>query len=192
MSTELVVVNPATGELLEHLDQQPPETLADALAAIRTRQDEAARMAGALEGELRRRLAMRGRKLAVYGTWEVEAQGTRESVWDADELEGAIDALIAEGTVRAAEVVDIITRPPVVSRSKAKALASRLDGDNRALINAACSWRDKPGKLTLTRSVELPTVDEHGELVREAPLDPPPNPQTSPAPPALDLADLFA
>ena len=78
MSTELVVVNPATGELLEHLDQQPPETLADALAAIRSRQDDAARMAAALEGELRRRLAMRGRKMAVYGTWEIEAQGTRE------------------------------------------------------------------------------------------------------------------
>jgi hypothetical protein len=158
--TDIEAANPITGEVLEHLDRQPPESLAEALDAIHTRQAELKRWEGPLDAELRRRLKLLGRKLAVFGAWEVEASSSRESEWDPDELEGAMDRLIGEGIVQARDVIDIVTRRPVVARSKARDLARRLDGDARHLIEACCTWKEKPGKLTVARSVELAPAGE--------------------------------
>ena len=175
----VAVVNPATGELLERLDEQPAETLAEALDLVLEREAEAQRWRDALEVELRRRLKMRQTKLAVFGDWEVGVGGGRESEWDADELEPTLQRLVDEGTVRAGDIADVITRPPVVSRSRAKALAARLDGDAKAAVQAACTWKDKPGKLTVVRSVQL------------APAPPPPAPLPEPLP-DLNPEELFA
>jgi hypothetical protein len=164
-----LVVHPGTGEVLERLDDQPAEVLAEALVAVRARQEEAKRWSDALEAELRRRLQLRQTKLAVFGEWEVEAAAGRESVWDAEQLEGAMRELVDEGVVKAGDVADVITREPVVSRSKAKALQARLTGDARERVAAACTWRDKPGKLTVARSVELPAPEQAAELAPGAP-----------------------
>jgi hypothetical protein len=180
-------VHLGTGELLERLDEQPADVLAEALHLVLDREAEAKRWADALAVELRRRLAIRQTKLAVFGDWEVEAATSRESVWDADELEGAMDRLIGEGVIRAGDVADVITREPVVSRSKAKQLASRLTGDARAAVEAACTWKDKPGKLTVVRSVQLPAPADPPAL------DAPSAPVSAPAPtPDLNPEELFA
>ncbi|HEV2310268.1 MAG TPA: hypothetical protein VGU73_07070, partial [Acidimicrobiia bacterium] len=100
-------------------------------------------------------LKIRQTRFATFGDWEVEASVSRESVWDADELEAAMRQLADEGVIRAGDFSDVITRPPVVSRSNAKALLAHLDGEARERVAAACSWKEKPGKLTVARSVDL-------------------------------------
>lgn len=159
--TNLAPVHLGTGELLERLDEQPADTLAEALHLVHARQAEAKRWEDALEAELRRRLKVRQVRLAVFGDWEVEAASSRESVWDADELEHTMRRLVDEGAIRAGDVANVITREPVVSRSKAKQLASRLDGDAKTAVEAACTWKEKPGKLTVVRSVQLPAPAGH-------------------------------
>jgi hypothetical protein len=188
-------VHLGTGEVLERLGEQPADTLAEALHLVLEREAEAKRWADALAVELRRRLAIRQTKLAVFGEWEVEAATSRESVWDAAELEAALEQLVEEGVVRAGDVADVITREPVVSRSKAKTLASRLTGDAKATVEATCTWRDKPGKLTVVRSVQLPapappdrSPDGSGRT-----LDAASAPVSAPAPkPTLTPEELFA
>jgi hypothetical protein len=154
--TDSLVAHPGTGEVLERLDEQPPEALAEALDAVYAQQEKLKGWETALAEELRRRLKMRQSKLVVFGDWEVEATIRRESDWDSELLEAAMHELIDSGVIRAGDVTDVVTRTPVVSRSKAKQLLSRLTGDARERVAAACSWREKPGKLTVRRSVQLP------------------------------------
>lgn len=185
--SDVTPVHLGTGEVLERLNEQPADTLAEALHLVLEREAEAKRWADALALELRRRLKIRQTKLAVFGEWEVEAATSRESVWDAAELEAALEQLVEEGVVRAGDVADVITREPVVSRSKAKTLASRLTGDAKTAVEAACTWQERPGKLTVARSVQLP-----------APADPPAlEPASAPVPtpaptPTLTPEELFA
>lgn len=169
---DIEAANPATGQVLEQLHEQPPEALAEALDAVTARQAELKRWGDALEAELRRRLKLRGRKLYTWGEWEVEATIRRESVWDADQLESAMRQLADDETVRSAEMAGIITRDPVVSRSKAKQLRDRLTGDARELVDAACTWKEKPGRISVTRSVQL--LPQEGEQPAES------QPQSSP------------
>ena len=167
---DLVHVPDRQGQLLERLDQQPPEVLADALDAIHARQANLKAAAGALEAELRRRLKLRQAKLAVFGEWEVAASSGRSSVWDADELEPTLQRLIDEGTLRAGDVADVITRTPVVAASKANAVLGRLAGDAKTAVEACRTWQDKPGKLTVARSVQLPAPADEPALA-PAPTD---------------------
>jgi hypothetical protein len=180
-------VHLGTGEVLERLGEQPADTLAEALHLVLEREAEAKRWADALAVELRRRLAIRQTKLAVFGEWEVEAAISRRSEWDGDELEATLQRLVDEGAVRAGDVADVITRTPVVSASKADTVARRLTGDAQAAGEACRTWRERPGKLTVARSVALP-----------APADPPAldaasAPVSAPAPkPTLTPEELFA
>jgi hypothetical protein len=154
--TEIEAVNPATGEILEHLDQQPPESLADTLAEIQARQAEMKRWSGAIEQELRRRLRVLELRFKQFGDYEVRLEGGRESEWDAEGLEAVLKYLVDEGHVNVGDVADVITHPaPVVARAKAKSLRDRLDGGARRAVEACCTWKDKPDKLTVTRSVDL-------------------------------------
>jgi hypothetical protein len=177
MSTD-VAVNLTTGEILERLDEQPAETLAEALDAVHRQQDQLKTWARALEAELRARLKVRQAKLVVFGDWEVEVASGRESVWDAEALEQAMRELVDAGVVQAGDLTGIITRQPVVSRAAAKQLAARLTGDAKARVDAACSWKDKPGRLTVARSVALPAVD---------PPEARPGAQITPSEPKSDL-----
>ena len=180
--TDLVAVNPSTGEVLENLEQQPPADLCDALDAINTREAQLKAWRAPIETELRRRLNLRQTKLAVFGDWEVEATVRRESVWDADQLEATMRQLVDDGTVTAGDLTGVITREPVVSRSKARDLAKRLDGVARELVNACCTWREKPGRVTVTRSVVLEAGEGQGP---STPVS------AGPTQPPTDLEELF-
>ncbi len=157
-ATELVrVVHPDTGELLERLDTQPPETLADTLAAVRARQAELKSMNAALEQELRRRMELRGRSLTVFGDYEVCVEGSNESVWDAEELETTLRALVDDGVLVAGELTGIIRREPQVSRAEANKLLGRLSGQAKAAVERCRTWQRKGhGRVRVTRSVQLP------------------------------------
>jgi hypothetical protein len=153
--TDIEAVHPGTGEVLDNLDRQPPETLAEALDLCRAREAEAKKWAGAIEAELKRRLKTLDRRFFVFGDWEVEAPVTGQYEWDAPELEAVLSDLIAQGIVRAGEVTDVVTRTPVASRSAAAALLRRLSGDAAEAVKATRTRTEKPGRLTVTRSVEL-------------------------------------
>jgi hypothetical protein len=199
MGTDLVAVNPATGEVLEHLEQQPPDVLAEALDAVHRRQDELKRWSDALEAELRRRLKLRGSRLVVFGDWEVEAPRSRRSDWDAGGLEPILQQLAEEGVIRAGEWADVITHAPVVSASRANALLARLDGSAAEAVEACRTWRETAGKVTVTRSIEL--VSGTPERVLSAANTPDAEPTgraanadrtPSGAPTTLDPQELFA
>ena len=193
MSTDLAAVNLTTGEVLEHLEQQPPSVLAEALAAVHTHQAELKRWNDALEGELRRRLKIQQVTGAVYGEWEVTAARGRESVWDAAELEPALQRLADDGVIRPGDWTGVITREPVVSKSKARDLLAQLDGDAAETVKACRTWKDKPGKLTVTRSIAL-VAPEQGSLTPPPPPEPsePANPAEPPPPKTYDFFRLDA
>lgn len=153
--TDMVAVNPQTGELLDHLEQQPPATLCEALDAIHHRQADMKQWEAALEDELRRRLAVRRRKRDVMDGWEVANDTKRSREWDADELEGVLADLVARGTVQAGEITGIIQRVPKVSGTAAMKLRSRLTGDPQVAVDGTWEWKESRPKLTVTRSVEL-------------------------------------
>lgn len=202
MPNEIDAANPATGEVLDRLDEQPAEKLAEALDAINVRAIEFKRWQGAIETELRRRLRLVNRNQYVWGGWEVVKTRQRESVWDVDELRSVIDSLVEEGTVKAAEVADVIVVPPAqVKREHAKRLASSLNGAARKAVEACCEWKDKRGSLSVHKSVELVQAEAVGEVIdetvepadalevaRTGPVGPPPGP-SDPAREAREYAE---
>jgi hypothetical protein len=201
VSEDLVAVNPATGEVLEQLDQQPPELLAEALAAVDARLAEADRWRTALAGELRRRLKLRKTKFTAFGEWEVEASVKRARKWDADQLEVVLRALEADGVIRAGDWTGLITREPTVSGRAALELRGRLDGDALAAVDEAWAWTEKAGPLTVTRSVQLIPEDvEQASPGSDRPARATPGRDASSAPagpaqlprPTLDMEELFA
>jgi len=198
--------DPITGELLEHLDQQPAEKLAETLSNIHSRQADLKAWQGALDAELRRRLKLRQTKMAIFGDWEVEASVSRSRAWDADKLEAVMARLVDEGVIRAGDTSDVITRPPVVAGKAALALRSRLTGDALTLIDETWAWKERPGAVTVTRSVDLldalPEATEPAPVMDQAPgpVEPPPEtwapaadrPAPGPAALALNPEELFA
>lgn len=151
----VVAVNPDTGEVLEHLEQQPPEVLAEYLDAVNRHQARLKDWNSALQGELRRRLKLRRTRLIVFGDWEVELTRSRSRDWDADGLEPVLKQLVDEGVVRAGDVTDVITRTPAVSPARARDLLARLDGEAQTAVEACFTWHEKAGGLTVTRSQQL-------------------------------------
>jgi hypothetical protein len=155
MTGEVEAADPITGEVLEHLDQQPPEKLAETLANIYRRQEQFKTWEAAIAGELRQRLKLHKTRRRTFGDWEVQASVIRSAEWDGPELEGVLQELVDEGVIRAADAVGIVTRDPVVSKSKAGQLVSRLTGDAQERLATLRTWKEKPGKLTVARSVDL-------------------------------------
>jgi len=174
MTTSVAPVHLGTGEILERLDEQPPETLAEALHLAQQREAEAKRWVDALAAELRNRLKLRQTKRAVFGDWEIEAPVTRSRAWDADDLEGVLRRLVDDGVVRAGDVADVITREPVVAGKAALALRSRLTGDALSLVDQTWAWKERPGPVTVTRSIALPepAASPPRPLERKSSLDP--------------------
>jgi hypothetical protein len=154
-ATDVTVVHPLTGELLERLDQQPPETLADAYAHIHQRRTQLKNMEQALETELRRRLDLRGRTTVTFGEWEVAAKPRNEAAWDADELERTLRDLVDDGVVQAGELTGIIRREPQISRTDVNRLITRLSAVNRAAVERCRVWQRKRGPVTVTQSAAL-------------------------------------
>jgi hypothetical protein len=202
-----VAVNPATGELLEHLDTQPPATLAEALAAIRIEQAKLTDWARALEAQLRHQLKVQERTVAQFGDYQVTAKPSNRSTWDVELFENELGRLVEQGAIKASEVTEVIKRETTVRAGEANRLIARLDGEPKAALSAARSWREEPGKVTVEKhTAELPAPEQVSSEPR--PSAPPAHPQPDasvpparpaqaptqqPAPaPALDPEELFA
>jgi hypothetical protein len=191
MTTELVAVNVATGELLEHLEQQPPEVLAEAFDAGQHLQRDLKRWLGELEAELRRRMKVLGRELTVYGDWEVEAKFDNRREWDAEELEAVLEELRDSGTIRAAEGTGVIQRTATVSGTAALALRSRLGRDAQTMIDRTYTWTRKRKPLRVVRSVSLAGALPVDTDTRSALSPSTSRPAGSPQAPITDLEELF-
>jgi hypothetical protein len=132
--TELVVVHPASGEVLENLDTLPAEVLADAYTAIRQEQQRLEDMRRAVKAELQTRLATRGVARMVAGDYEIgETTGWR-SVWDGEELERVVGDLLEAGAITLRDVGGLIRHEAKVNGNVANALSRRLVGQNKALV----------------------------------------------------------
>lgn len=150
-----VAVNVATGELLEHLEEQPPEVLAESYAYGLELQATLKRSMAALEGELRQRMKTLDRELVVFGDFEVEAKSDNRREWDPDELESVLEDLRDRGVIRAAEGAGIIETTKSVKGTAALALRSRLGHDAQSQIDTTYTWTRKRRALRIVRSVSL-------------------------------------
>lgn len=160
---DIEVVHPLTGEKLDHLDTRPPETVAEAVVALREHIAACKAMLLLAERDLRRRVEVKTggfNPIAIFGDWEVQDHPARRREWDADELEGVLRYLVDEGVVTAGEVTDVIHHKAEVSGVAARSLEERLSGPPRKMVENCRKWVSKPGKLDVVRSVQLPSPEE--------------------------------
>ena len=161
----LSVVNLATGEQLECLDQQPAETLAEALDAVRRHQTQAKEWAAALEGELRKRLQVRGRKRDIAGGWELQIEESGGYEWDADDAEDTLRRFVEAGVLRAGELTGVVTHETVVHKREMNVVLGRLADAEQAELKQYRRWvpRGVP-RVRVTRSVPLLAANENEQL----------------------------
>jgi hypothetical protein len=162
--TEIVaVVHPVTGEVIGQLRQQPPAVLAEVLFELREHAAEVKRMSKLVDDELRRRLETVGRKITIYGDYEVQVDRQWRRVWDADELESTLRDLVDRGAVHAGELTEVIRHETVVNGTEARRLLSRLSGDALHDLERCFRWHaSDASRLIVARSVQLPTAEEMG------------------------------
>jgi hypothetical protein len=166
------LVNPTTGEVLSGaVEAASDEQLADFSYALHEHETKLKTIRADLDAELRRRLTERNRTLMAVGDYEVRIDGGNESVWDPDELETTLRRLIDDGKLAAREVTDVLHHETVVSRSHANRLLERLAGDAHDAVARCRSWRKKPGRIRVERSVALPDPAEHQRALEGARRD---------------------
>ena len=156
--TDVVVAHPVTGELVDKLDAQPAEKLADVLVAIRRQIKQLTEMQTVVEDELRVRLTVRAggeNTIAIFGDYEISAPSAWSRVWDADELEGVLADLRDRGVITAHDVTGIFHDERKVRSREATTLLNRLNGPAKEAVKACFTWRERPGKLEVARSVQL-------------------------------------
>lgn len=137
-----VIVHPRTGEVLDALQAQPAERLADAYAAIVAEQKRLKDAAAALKGELQNRLAVRGVAVMTVGDWEVGEQRGESSRWDGQELEQVVRELLDAGAVELRDVEGLIKHETKVDGNAANRLSRRLVGTNKAAVEA-CRTKER-------------------------------------------------
>lgn len=153
-----LVLHPTSGEVLgkrAELASLPPETLADALLALDEQAKRLRETRKLLDGELSRRLDIRGRDKLAFGAFELHRTKRSERVWDGDELELVLRRLIDEGVVAAHEVIDVITHETTVSKAAAARLLDRLATRERRAVEACFHWKSTSGRIEVVRSIPL-------------------------------------
>lgn len=170
-SSELALVHPRTGEILDAIEHEPTERLADWQLAFKEAEKRLKAMRVEIEHELRHRYAdemeRRGitfpsaKHFMAVGDVELRIEGGNESVWDAAELEGVLRELVDDGQITAGDYTDVIDRTPAVRRSAANALLDRLGGHAHAAVAACRSWRRKgPGTVRVERTTWPRELDQ--------------------------------
>lgn len=138
MSTDLVPTR--TGEALV-IAEAPTDQLADALDFLKERIRGERDLTAAVEVELASRLKHENCKHYVAGPWKITALSGRTREWDAAELEGVLEDLVARGVISPTAAVDVIQRTVKVSGTAAMRLAGNLDGADRAQLEGCATWR---------------------------------------------------
>lgn len=163
----------STGEIVleRELGALPSDTLADAELALKEREAELRTMRRAIDDELRRRFdndlrecglettdpKALGHALIVDG-FEIRVTGGRERVWDVDELETALRALVDAGELDARDALGVLEHVTVVHGREAKSLLDRLSGDAWAAVRRCHTWQrkgDGRGYVRVDRAIAL-------------------------------------
>lgn len=155
-TTDIVVVNPRDGTILDNLNNQPSDLLAAVAHDLRAREKQLAEMRKAVEAVLLGRLEQEGRRLALVGDYEIQVDTGRGRVWDGEDLEHALRELVDAGTLQAGELTGLIRHETKVDGKAAVRLLGLLSGRPRGLVEACFRWETKGRpRLTVTPSVQL-------------------------------------
>jgi hypothetical protein len=161
--TEVALVHPTTGELLDRIETRPPEELAELLLAIRERRSALGIQERIVADELRRRVELRTggqNRVVCFGDFEVTAHDKFEREWDPEALETIARELIDENVITAGSITGLIRHETTVSRSEAAKLLRRLGGDALSRVSHCFTWKRSPGKVEVVRS--QPLIPEEG------------------------------
>lgn len=139
-STELVVVNPATGNALDLAD-----TATDLLAAERREVVDIKRaldqFAAALDEQLTHRLDRMGTRSATVGQWTIETKAPTVTEYPADVLRSALEDLIDADILDDAILNEVLVPQPVtykLNRTRLNNLLKHPDERVRDAL-AACA-----------------------------------------------------
>jgi hypothetical protein len=165
MSTAIV---PATGEVVE-LAERSPDELATMIDQAGDLLDAVHQFRQAVVDEVARRADARGKRTVELDGVTFEVNAPTEDVYDVGLLEAALAPLIADETIAAELVAELVVtpdpkpQPPRVDRRRVNAL---LKSDDRRLLAALAKARRRvPTKRTAKvtgRAVEATVVEEPG------------------------------
>lgn len=128
------------------------DQLADALDFLKQRAREARELQDVISRELVERLRHENRRSATVGDWTVTAQSGRTREWDASELEGVLEDLVARGVISASAATGVIRREVKVSGQDALRLAGSLDGGDREQVERCASWKSGKPSVRVERA----------------------------------------
>ena len=149
------VANVETGELIEQVSDAPSDVLTAALVALYQLQGQYDEWATALQDEIRARMREDDVESAAFGEYEVTRVINYTRKWDLDELEGVLNDLVEQGTIKAKDAAEVLLPPkPAMSGTAANSLMKRNPEVEQAL-RACFTWDKKePAKLLVNRRAE--------------------------------------
>jgi hypothetical protein len=142
-STDLVIVDPRDGTLLEDLTDEPTDQLAIVAIELKAREQHLKAMRAAVEGELTDRVQAAGRRSVQASGYQLQVDSGRTRVWDPEDLEDCLRELVDQGTLTAGELTGLITHSVQVDGKRAQKLLGSLDGQARGLLERCYRWETK-------------------------------------------------
>lgn len=155
-STDLIVVDPRDGTILDSLADQKPDLLAEVALELRRREQQLHDMRELVEAELTDRVLADNDKdrrvaITVLDDYELRVERARSRRWDGDDLEATLEQLHQQGVLRAGEWTGLVTREPKVDGKAAQRLLGQLSGQSLAAVEACFEWEHKGRpRLTIT------------------------------------------
>jgi hypothetical protein len=158
-TTDLVIVDPRDGTLLEDLTDEPTDQLAIVAVELKAREQHLQAMRAAVEGELTNRVQAAGRRSVHTTGHELKVEQSEGRVWDPEDLEDCLRELVDAGTLTAGELTGLITHETKVNGKQAQKLLGSLDGQPRGLLERCYRW-EKKGRPRLVITPLTPLIEE--------------------------------
>lgn len=154
--TDLMVVDPRDGTILENLHDAPPGQLTEVAVELKRREQHFRAMRALVETELVGRVQAHSRNTVHIAGYELRVEGGRQRVWDPEDLEECLRELVDDGVVHAGELTGLITHQAKVNGTQAAKLLGSLNGQARGLLERCFQWEQKSKpRLTITPSLPL-------------------------------------
>lgn len=156
--TDLMVVDPRDGTILENLDDAPPGLLTEVAVELKRREQHFRAMRALVETELVDRVQAHSRNTVHIAGYELRVEGGRQRVWDPEDLEECLRELVDDGVLHAGELTGLITHVPKVDGKQAQKLLGMVNGRARGLLERCFRWETK-GKPRLTITPSQPLIE---------------------------------
>jgi hypothetical protein len=156
-----VVVDPITGEVHEHPGDLPTDRLAALVYNLRRAEAERRLWRDLLVDELRLRMRRDERTDARIGDYQITLKSADRRDWDADELEGVVNDLVATNVLDQREITELWRTKREVNGMEAKRLLDRLTGASHDLLSGCFKWIRRDPTVTIEHVPEqLPPGSE--------------------------------